>query len=80
MRKITIISVLVVIIVFVVTGLSTTGCQQKHSVRELSDAEIKAAAEKREKHVDKYARSMWAESKLPPEQAKKNKKRDRSRV
>jgi len=73
-RKTTILSASIPIIAFAIIVLAISGCQQKRSVVELSDAEIKAAAEKREEHVDKYARSMWAESKLPPEQAKKIKK------
>jgi len=63
-----------VVMLLIAAGLATTGCTGRRSVSELTDAQIKAAAEKSGGHVDQYAGGMWAESKLPPAQAKKIKK------
>jgi hypothetical protein len=75
MRKLITLPAAIAIIVVVAGGLAITGCQEKGSIRKLSDAEIETAAKKQqEQHVDSYARSMWAESQLPQEQADKIKK------
>lgn len=71
MRKITKATALTLIVAIIFTGSMITGCQQKGSIRDLSDEEIKAAAEKRKKHVNEQAGSMWAQSKLPAEETKK---------